>query len=150
MNTTPNTVARACFLHSGTMRDPAGPKIAPPRAAMTRAATRVGYSEAAADGRRPPSAGRARRSASLCALLGDPKQLRAIGVGGGFAAIHRQVDGLVLRHNRRQRDPLERRALEMFRAGQRRQANMYTGLPADVDSFLAQVRRGRSPDSQPL
>ncbi|MEU6718619.1 MobF family relaxase [Nonomuraea sp. NPDC046802] len=55
-------------------------------------------------------------------LLGDPRQLRAIGVGGGFAAIHRQVDGLVLRHNRRQRDPLERRALELFRAGHRRQA----------------------------
>ncbi|MEU8251987.1 MobF family relaxase [Nonomuraea sp. NPDC048916] len=64
----------------------------------------------------------AERHGTKVVLLGDPKQLRAIGVGGGFAAIHRQVDGLVLRHNRRQRDPLERRALELFRAGQRRQA----------------------------
>ncbi|MFI6705376.1 MobF family relaxase [Nonomuraea sp. NPDC050478] len=64
----------------------------------------------------------AERHGTKVVLLGDPQQLRAIGVGGGFAAIHRQVDGLVLRHNRRQRDPLERRALELFRAGQRRQA----------------------------
>lgn len=64
----------------------------------------------------------AERHGTKVVLLGDPKQLRAIGVGGGFAAIHRQVDGLVLRHNRRQCDPLERRALELFRAGHRRQA----------------------------
>ncbi|MEV0633271.1 MobF family relaxase [Nonomuraea wenchangensis] len=64
----------------------------------------------------------AERHGTKVVLLGDPKQLRAIGVGGGFAAIHRQVDGLVLRHNRRQHDPLERRALELFRAGHRRQA----------------------------
>ncbi|MGW4791807.1 MobF family relaxase [Nonomuraea sp. NPDC004297] len=64
----------------------------------------------------------AERHGTKVVLIGDPKQLRAIGVGGGFAAIHHQVDGLVLRHNRRQRDPLERRALELFRAGQRRQA----------------------------
>ncbi|MET8381702.1 MobF family relaxase [Streptosporangium canum] len=64
----------------------------------------------------------AERHGTKVVLLGDPKQLRAIGVGGGFAAIHRQVDGLVLRQNRRQRDPLERQALELFRAGQRRQA----------------------------
>ncbi|MFC7591648.1 MobF family relaxase [Nonomuraea antimicrobica] len=64
----------------------------------------------------------AERHGTKVVLLGDPRQLRAIGVGGGFAATHRQVDGLVLRHNRRQHDPLERRALELFRAGQRRQA----------------------------
>ncbi|MBT2234431.1 MobF family relaxase [Nonomuraea sp. NEAU-A123] len=64
----------------------------------------------------------AERHGTKVVLLGDPKQLRAVGVGGGFAAIHRQVDGLALRHNRRQRDPLERKALELFRAGQRRQA----------------------------
>ncbi|MFI9598194.1 MobF family relaxase [Nonomuraea sp. NPDC052265] len=66
--------------------------------------------------------GDAERCGTKVVLLGDPKQLRAVGVGGGFAAIHRQVDGLVLRHNRRQRDPLERKALELFRAGQRHQA----------------------------
>ncbi|MFI6498725.1 MobF family relaxase [Nonomuraea typhae] len=55
-------------------------------------------------------------------LIGDPLQLRAIGVGGAFAAIHRQVDGPVLTENRRQSDPLERRALELWRAGQRRAA----------------------------
>ncbi|WP_157255097.1 MobF family relaxase [Nonomuraea typhae] len=54
--------------------------------------------------------------------IGDPLQLRAIGVGGGFRAVHRQVDGLTLRENRRQKDPVERAALELWRGDNRRQA----------------------------
>ncbi|MFI9553167.1 MobF family relaxase [Nonomuraea endophytica] len=64
----------------------------------------------------------ASRTTTKVVLIGDPLQLRAIGVGGAFAAIHRQVDGLTLSENRRQRDPLERRALQLWRAGQRRTA----------------------------
>ncbi|MGW4800246.1 MobF family relaxase, partial [Nonomuraea sp. NPDC004297] len=64
----------------------------------------------------------ARRTATKVVLIGDPVQLRAIGVGGTFAAIHRQVDGLTLGENRRQRDPGERAALQLWRDGQREQA----------------------------
>ncbi|RSN53323.1 MobF family relaxase [Actinomadura sp. WAC 06369] len=52
-------------------------------------------------------------------LIGDPLQLRAIGVGGTFAAVHQAVDGLELTENRRQRDDVERRALQLWRDGDR-------------------------------
>ncbi|WP_031165885.1 AAA family ATPase [Streptosporangium roseum] len=66
----------------------------------------------------------AERTGTKVVLIGDPLQLRAVGVGvgGTFAAIHRQVEGLVLEENRRQRDPIERKALELWRAGGREQA----------------------------
>ncbi|MFI9846746.1 MobF family relaxase [Nonomuraea sp. NPDC051941] len=64
----------------------------------------------------------AQRTATKVVLIGDPVQLRAIGVGGLFAAIHRQVDGLVLGENRRQRDAGERAALALWRGGKREQA----------------------------
>ncbi|MEU5869600.1 MobF family relaxase, partial [Nonomuraea sp. NPDC047529] len=64
----------------------------------------------------------ARRTVTKVVLIGDPVQLRAIGVGGAFAAIHRQVGGAVLEENRRQRDDGERAALQLWRAGQREQA----------------------------
>lgn len=54
--------------------------------------------------------------------LGDPKQLKAIGVGGGFAEVHRLVGGLTLAENRRQRHPVERAALAAMRVGERRAA----------------------------
>jgi conjugative relaxase-like TrwC/TraI family protein len=54
--------------------------------------------------------------------VGDPLQLRAVGVGGGFARVHELVDGLVLTENRRQRDPVERAALQTWRDGGRRTA----------------------------
>ncbi|GGK10572.1 hypothetical protein GCM10010123_45700 [Pilimelia anulata] len=54
-------------------------------------------------------------------LIGDPLQLKAPGVGGAFAEVHRIVDGLVLAENRRQRDDVERAALAQWREGQRRQ-----------------------------
>ncbi|MDP4504045.1 MobF family relaxase [Nonomuraea turcica] len=64
----------------------------------------------------------ARRTATKTVLIGDPVQLRAIGVGGTFAAIHRQVDGLLLSENRRQRHLGERAALALWRDGQREEA----------------------------
>ncbi|QVJ03504.1 AAA family ATPase (plasmid) [Nocardiopsis eucommiae] len=49
--------------------------------------------------------------------IGDPKQLRAVGVGGGFAAIHRHVEGLALDENMRQRVQIDRDALATWREG---------------------------------
>ncbi|MFE3790365.1 MobF family relaxase [Streptomyces goshikiensis] len=51
--------------------------------------------------------------------VGDPLQLRAVGIGGGFARIHQLVDGLTLSENRRQRDVVERAALQDWRTGAR-------------------------------
>lgn len=53
-------------------------------------------------------------------LIGDPLQLRAVGVGGAFAAVHRITDGETLSENRRQRDEVERQALEQWREGRHR------------------------------
>ncbi|MGI5122777.1 MobF family relaxase [Marinactinospora thermotolerans] len=49
--------------------------------------------------------------------IGDPKQLRAVGIGGGFAEIHRIVDGLTLDENMRQKVRLDREALATWREG---------------------------------
>jgi len=62
------------------------------------------------------------RAGAKTVAVGDPQQLQAVGIGGVFAAIHRQVGGLTLTENRRQDDPLERRALEIWRAGNRPEA----------------------------
>ncbi|MFD7580964.1 AAA family ATPase [Kitasatospora sp. NPDC059817] len=51
--------------------------------------------------------------------VGDPKQLHAPGIGGSFAAVHRIVGGLSLTENFRQRDRVERRALELWRDDKR-------------------------------
>ncbi|MGH3093857.1 MAG: MobF family relaxase [Gaiellaceae bacterium] len=50
-------------------------------------------------------------------LVGDPHQLPAVGAGGLFAAIVERHGAIELRENRRQRDELERRALEAVRGG---------------------------------
>ncbi|MEV0399436.1 AAA family ATPase [Actinoallomurus sp. NPDC050550] len=93
-------------------------------------------------------------------LIGDPKQLKAVGVGGSFAAIHRHLDGPTLTENRRQADPIERRALQLWRADRREQAlhawaaggRVHAG--ADRDDTLAamladwaHLRTGRYPDA---
>ncbi|WP_404871065.1 MobF family relaxase (plasmid) [Kitasatospora griseola] len=52
-------------------------------------------------------------------LVGDEQQLQPIGIGGGFAEIHRIVSGLGLTENRRQADPVERDALKLWRTGAR-------------------------------
>jgi len=54
--------------------------------------------------------------------IGDPEQLRAVGVGGAFRRIHDLVGGLTLRENRRQRDAGDREALQTWRDGARRTA----------------------------
>lgn len=54
--------------------------------------------------------------------VGDPMQLKAVGIGGGFARVHQVVDGLVLDENRRQVDQVERAALATWRAGGRTSA----------------------------
>ncbi|MFB7678227.1 MobF family relaxase [Kitasatospora purpeofusca] len=54
--------------------------------------------------------------------IGDPLQLRAVGVGGGFRRIHQIVEGLVLEENRRQVDEVERAALRTWRDGGRTSA----------------------------
>ncbi|MFI6713492.1 MobF family relaxase [Nonomuraea sp. NPDC050478] len=81
----------------------------------------------------------AERRSTKVVLVGDPLQLRAVGIGGGFGTVHRQIGGLTLRHNRRQRDPLERKALELWRAHQR-------GEALHVWSQGERVRSGRGAD----
>jgi ATP-dependent exoDNAse (exonuclease V) alpha subunit len=54
--------------------------------------------------------------------IGDPQQLKAVGVGGTFAAVHDLLGGLTLTENRRQRDVDERAALALWRTDARRQA----------------------------
>ncbi|MFB9712526.1 MobF family relaxase [Streptosporangium nondiastaticum] len=95
------------------------------------------------------------RTGTKVVALGDPLQLRAVGVGGGFAAIHRQVDGPTLKENRRQADPVERRALELWRAGERREALRTWGVGGRVHAgadatdtlaaLLADWRGARAP-----
>ncbi|UNZ21840.1 relaxase domain-containing protein [Streptomyces sp. 891-h] len=51
--------------------------------------------------------------------IGDPKQLHSPGIGGSFAAVHRIVGGLRLTENFRQKDAIERRALELWRDDKR-------------------------------
>jgi len=50
-------------------------------------------------------------------LVGDPRQLPAVGASGLFAAIVESHGAVQLRENRRQRDELERRALAALRGG---------------------------------
>ncbi|MEO5575117.1 MAG: MobF family relaxase [Gaiellaceae bacterium] len=50
-------------------------------------------------------------------LIGDPQQLPAVGAGGLFAAIVERHGAIELTENQRQRDELERRALQAVRDG---------------------------------
>jgi AAA domain len=50
-------------------------------------------------------------------LVGDPHQLAAVGAGGLFGAIVERQGAVQLRENHRQRDEVERRALEALRGG---------------------------------
>ncbi|MFE3557334.1 MobF family relaxase [Streptomyces sp. NPDC059193] len=54
--------------------------------------------------------------------IGDPRQLQSPGVGGSFEGVHAIVGGLTLTTNYRQRDQIERRALELWRNEERREA----------------------------
>ncbi|MEY9210589.1 hypothetical protein ABH917_000035 [Thermobifida halotolerans] len=61
----------------------------------------------------------AERTGTKLVAIGDPQQLRAVGVGGAFARVHDLVGGLALAENRRQRDAVERSALRVWRDGHR-------------------------------
>ena len=50
-------------------------------------------------------------------LVGDDKQLPEIDAGGAFRGLAQRLGAIELRHNRRQRDPEDRRALDEHRAG---------------------------------
>ncbi|GIF08863.1 hypothetical protein Asi03nite_64010 [Actinoplanes siamensis] len=62
------------------------------------------------------------RTGTKIVAIGDPLQMKAVGVGGTFAAVHEAIGGLSLTENRRQSDVDERAALETWRADQRRAA----------------------------
>ncbi|MFC8424118.1 ATP-dependent RecD-like DNA helicase [Streptomyces sp. NPDC057236] len=70
----------------------------------------------------------AARTGTKVIAIGDPQQLQAIGLGGGFTEVHRLVGGETLGDNRRQKDAGERAALEIWRTGVREQA---LNLPPD-------------------
>lgn len=75
--------------------------------------------------------------------IGDPKQLHSPGIGGSFAAVHHIVGGLSLNENFRQKDMVERRALELWRDDNRVEAlRTFAGTGrvhalADKDATLA-------------
>ncbi len=75
--------------------------------------------------------------------IGDPKQLHSPGIGGSFAAVHHLVGGLTLNQNFRQKDVIERRALELWRDDNRVEAlRAFAGTGrvhalADKDATLA-------------
>ncbi|WP_344446096.1 MobF family relaxase [Kitasatospora nipponensis] len=75
--------------------------------------------------------------------IGDPKQLHSPGIGGSFAAVHHIVGGLELTENFRQKDRVERRALELWRDDNRVEAlRTFAGTGrvhalADKDETLA-------------
>lgn len=64
----------------------------------------------------------AARTHTKIIAVGDPQQLQAIGPGGGFAEVHRLVGGETLTVNWRQKDAVERDALEIWRTGARERA----------------------------
>jgi DNA primase catalytic core len=61
--------------------------------------------------------GMAAQSGTKIVGIGDPKQLRAAGVGGSFAHVHRIVDGPTLTENRRQLDSVDRGCAALVRDG---------------------------------
>ncbi|WP_234402124.1 MobF family relaxase [Thermobifida halotolerans] len=87
----------------------------------------------------------AERTGTKLVGIGDPLQLRSIGVGGAFGRVHELVDGLVLTENRRQRGQVDRAALAAWRDGARRTALALWGehgmihAPADADAAHAQM-----------
>ena len=57
------------------------------------------------------------RAGGKAILIGDPRQLPAVGAGGLFAGIVERHGAIELGENRRQRDPDEQKALEAIRRG---------------------------------
>ena len=59
----------------------------------------------------------AERAGAKLVLVGDDKQLPEIDAGGAFRGLAHRLGAVGLQHNRRQRDPEDRRALDEHRAG---------------------------------
>lgn len=64
----------------------------------------------------------AERTGTKLVEVGDPQQLRGVGVGSLFGYVHRTLDGPRLSENRRQADEDERAALAAWRAGHHHEA----------------------------
>lgn len=64
-----------------------------------------------------PLMAHARRVGAKVILVGDPKQLQSIDVGGWFRGLITRLDAVELTENRRQLDELDRRAVELIRDG---------------------------------
>lgn len=62
------------------------------------------------------------RTGTKVVEVGDPHQLRGVGVGSLFGYTHRLLDGPRLTENRRQREEDERRTLATYRAGGQHEA----------------------------
>jgi conjugative relaxase-like TrwC/TraI family protein len=82
---------------------------------------------------------RARAAHSKVVMVGDHRQLSAVGPGGGFEALLARYGAAVhvMRENVRQRDPAERRALAELRAGK---------VPKAVAWYASHGRINVSPD----
>jgi hypothetical protein len=83
---------------------------------------------------------RVERAGGKAVLLGDPKQLPAVGAGGLFTGIVDRYGAIELAENRRQRDLEERQALEAIRQGQGREYLVFAerrGRLVVADSPLA-------------
>jgi conjugative relaxase-like TrwC/TraI family protein len=66
---------------------------------------------------------RAAQAGAKVVLVGDDKQLQAVcQAGGGFRALRQRLGATELVVNRRQRDPLDRQALELIRDGKGEEA----------------------------
>ena len=70
--------------------------------------------------------------------IGDPRQLRSPGIGGGMAAVHTVVGGVTLTENRRQKDQIERAAIARVR-----EREFGEGLGQLADHGRVQVGRTR-------
>ena len=90
--------------------------------------------------RRSSSSTRARRDAKLV-LLGDHRQLPAIGAGGAFRGLLARLPVIELQENRRQLAEWERDALQALRA--RRRARRPSSATTDADRIVVGERRRR-------
>lgn len=67
-----------------------------------------------------PALAAVERAGGKAVLIGDPRQLPAVGAGGLFAAIVERQGALELSENQRQQDAIEQRALRSVREGRAR------------------------------
>ncbi|RNL80726.1 MobF family relaxase [Halostreptopolyspora alba] len=98
----------------------------------------------------------AERSGTKLVGIGDPQQLRAVGVGGSFARVHEVVGGLTLSENRRQRGGVDRAALATWRQGAHQSALTTWGqagrvhVGGDAEDAHAAIAAAWWADRQPI